>query len=274
MAKTPLSEEQKETAIMKTDHSKYTKYPEITGERFLVIRKSVFKDFDAMQTYFALDICHAVQLNPFLKEIWGWIDNKGRVVMTTGIAGYKTNASRNPDYKGLKSAVVYEGDEFAVDYVSAKVTHVGKGIPTDTKKIIGAWALCSREGFPDTLSVVNFKEYKKSNAWDTNPSKMILKVAEGEALAKQFPINGIVPEWETTTSAGQTDYVNHTKAEESEEELHAEELREKILEALEVHETYDGDDADAIANDIRLLQERKELTVEQLDLFIDKMKKK
>lgn len=268
--------ESQEQALQKIDHSKYTDYPAITGEKMAVLKNTICKDFSSHELYFFLNIAHSAGLNPFLKEIWGWRDSQGRVVTTTGIAGYKANASKNQDFKGLQSAVVYEGDEFSVDFVSCDIVHKGSGIPGVDRKIVGAWAKCFRDGFPATLSVVRFSEYNKSgdskfNAWSKNPSKMILKVAEGEALAKQFPINGVLPEWETTVKNGQTDYNDHTKGEESEEDLKQEELNAKIREALEVISVYEGEDKERIGETIKHFIKEKTITIEILDDYITHM---
>lgn len=261
-----------EKAIERTDLSLYTDFPGINAQKMNIIRNTICKGLDFLETCFFLNHASNVKLNPFNKEIWAWKDRHGKIVSTASEAGYRVNAERHPDYAGIKFGVIFEGDNFKFNFVDPdKVVHERDAIKTGTP--IGAWAIAYRKGLPPIGAVSNFLEYSKtgSNSWINNPSDMIAKVARTKALSVQFPISGVIPEFEVVTKDGLPDYLNHTKGEESQEELAEELFNNKVGEALELWEVYEGKDKERIGETIRLMQKEKTLTIETLDHYIEHM---
>lgn len=261
-----------EKAIEKTDLSLYTNFPGINAQKMNVLRNTICKGLDFLETCFFLNHCASINLNPFNKEIWAWKDKHGKIQSTAAEAGYRVNAERHPQYKGIRWGVVFKDDIFEFDFVNPdNVVHQRKGIATG--KPIAAWCIAYREGMPSGGVVSGFDEYYQPNssAWNKNPSDMIAKVARAKALSVQFPISGVIPEFETTVKDGQTDYVDHMKGEETQEQLMQEELNNKIAEALEVCEGYEGEDKEEIVAEIREAIKDKTITVSMLENYIDAM---
>ncbi|WP_018213659.1 phage recombination protein Bet [Desulfitobacterium hafniense] len=100
-------------------------------------------------------------------------------------------AEQNPNYNGINSGVVKEGDLFEVDTEKSIVKHK---FGTNRKKIIAAWAIVYHKTRLPVIAVVDFEEYfyglSNSPVWQKMPSAMIQKVAEAAALRRQFPILG------------------------------------------------------------------------------------
>ena len=128
-------------------------------------------------------------LDPFKKEIW-FMKFGGQTTITTSRDGYLKYAQLNPEFQGLVSFVVKEGDHFEIDASEYKITHK---FGTKRGKILGAWARCDREGKKPFIAYVDFDEYNKGkNVWNSYPSAMIQKVAEVFVLKRAFGINGLV----------------------------------------------------------------------------------
>lgn len=266
-----------EVAIEKTNIALYTDYPNMNAQKLNIIRQTVFKDSNFLEACYFLNHAHGVGLDPFKKEVWAW-KHKEKIVVTVAEAGYRVNAERHPDYQGIQFGVIYEGDTYSIDIVAGKIEHK-RGSMKAGRKPLGAWAIAYRKGVPPIAVDAVFDEYAKpsqykDSAWDKNPSDMIAKVARARALSIQFPISGVVSEFETVTKDGMTDFVDHHKGEETEEQLAAELLTNKIAEALEVYELYEGDDKEEIGNDIRKAINEKTVTVPFLDNYIEAMSDK
>ena len=188
----------------------------LTKEQIELVKATVAKGATDDELKMFLHIATKHNLDPFMKEIWfikrakkvqkngewdykrnhdGSIDYSGaETVIMTSRDGYLKHAMDHPDYRGLTSFVVREGDTFEIDADSHKVTHK---FSAKRGKIIGAWAKCEREGRTPVIVFADFDEYDlKQSVWKQYPSAMIQKVAEAMALKKQFNINGLVAQEE------------------------------------------------------------------------------
>lgn len=187
-----IKEQNSETAIKKAFG--YTK------EQIDLVKRTVAKDATNDELAMFMHIAKKTGLNPFLKEIWFYKDNKGNTIMMTGRDGFLTIAQKSGEFEGIQSAAIYEGDEFLVDYSNPsdiKINHKTNPFKKEAGKIVGAWARSKRKGCIDTVEIVSDKDYHKSYAkfestWDKFPSAMIKKVAESIALRKQYGIAGVV----------------------------------------------------------------------------------
>ena len=161
-----------------------------------LIKRTVAQDATEEELALFLYMANHYGLDPLLGEIYfaKIPKRKGGKPEPTYIVsrdGYLKAAMRHPDYQGLNSFVVREGDIFEIDAEKAKVIHK---FGTKRGKILGAWAIAYRKGYTPCVAFVDFKEYAKpeSNfAWRKYPSAMIQKVAEVFVLRRQFNISGI-----------------------------------------------------------------------------------
>jgi phage recombination protein Bet len=176
---------------------KYKDYTDFEAPRghLDVLKRTICKTLTTPEFYYYLQVCHQLKLDPYLKQVWCYKDSKNNLVIIVGRDGYYAHCEKQKDFRGVSSAVIYDTDDFVPDYVNnCPLKHVA-GDFAKRGNIIGAWALCKREGFDDRFVTVYFNEYKKTNnersPWLTNPSAMIMKVAELEAMRKQFPVSGL-----------------------------------------------------------------------------------
>lgn len=188
--------------------TKYTDYP-ASKEQLDVIRGSVCKDLNNTEFYYFMNVCHSINLNPFLKQVWCFKDREGKVQIFTSRDGYYANAERHKGFRGLQSSEIRKNDSFSCDMVTGEVVHQIKS-PLDRGDIIGAWAKVFRDGMPPRLVLCPMSEHIKpsSQAWRTNPAQMIVKCAEAIALKKQFPLPGIQHEedWEIRDNVAYPSY--------------------------------------------------------------------
>ena len=128
----------------------------------------------------------AMNLNPFLHQIWAVKYGSNPAQIFVGRDGYLVNAMRHPQYAGLESTAYYSND-------------IMKRLPDGTLhhesnfnnrgRLMGAYAIVHRRDldFP-IIKEVLLSEYNtgKSN-WAKMPETMIKKVAEAQALRFAFP---------------------------------------------------------------------------------------
>lgn len=133
----------------------------------------------------------ALNLNPYLKEIWAipYNSKKGKVwQIFVGRDGYRKNAQKHPLYSSHYARAIYTNDNF--QFSEGKIIHT-----FDIKNrgnLYGAYALVYRHGATEPIYVdVLFSEYAKptewgSSTWDKMPETMIKKVAEAQCLRMGF----------------------------------------------------------------------------------------
>ncbi len=120
-----------------------------------------------------------------------WVSKDGSVKLsfiTTRDALLK-KAELNPNYAGINSGVVHEGDNFQVDTEKGTL-HQSFGAKRG--KIIAGWAVVQHRNRLPVIAIADYAEYAAANnrspVWGSMPSAMIQKVAEVAALRRQFPI--------------------------------------------------------------------------------------
>jgi phage recombination protein Bet len=98
-------------------------------------------------------------------------------------------AAENPDYMGMNSGVVKEGDTFGVDTEKGIIKH---SFGAKRGAILAGWAVVYHKSRLPVIAVTDFTEYAIANSnspvWGSMPSAMIQKVAEVAALRRQFPV--------------------------------------------------------------------------------------
>lgn len=165
-------------------------------EQIDLVKNTVAKGATDDELQMFLYLAKQYDLDPFKKEIWFVKYGKDATIMTSR-DGYLKYAQQNPDFIGLTSFVVREGDIFEIDASEYKITHK---FGLKRGRIMGAWARCERKGMKPFICYVEYSEYKKSTQiWNTYPSAMIQKVAESFVLKRAFGINGLVTREELDT---------------------------------------------------------------------------
>lgn len=225
--------------------------PSWTPAQIELIKKTVAKGATDDELQMFLYLANKYNLDPFAKEIWfikrvkkiksgkdsygndkwdyprlanGEIDySDAETTIMTSRDGYLKIAQDHPNYEGLISFPVREGDEFGVDAINYTVSHK---FSAKRGKIIGAWARCDRIGFKPQITFVDFTEYndEKSNTWKRYPSAMIQKVAEAFVLKRQFSITGLVTQEEMNSAYS----VENTAAIEHQEVPKLQELPQQV----------------------------------------------
>lgn len=160
-----------------------------------LVKNTVAKGASDRELALFLYLSHRYGLDPLLNEIYfaKMRDPKTgirRPVFIVSRDGYLKVAMRNPDFQGLTSGVVREGDEFEIDSTKGVVKHK---FGSERGKIIGAWARGVRKGFDPFIAFVDFEEYYRPNSlsWQKFPSAMIQKVAEVFVLRRLYNLSGI-----------------------------------------------------------------------------------
>lgn len=145
-------------------------------------------------------------LDPLTKEIvldcrWDSKQNKQKPVIITTRDGYLKAAMKDPRYNGVNGGVVKEGDELEIDPIKGVLKH---RFGQNRGKIVGAWAVAKAKERDPIILFSCFDEYSKANSssytWKSYPSAMIQKVAEINAMKRQFNITGMVGAEEIETS--------------------------------------------------------------------------
>lgn len=150
------------------------------------IKKMYGKDLSEGEFMLFVQTGKAMNLNPFLRQIWAVKYGNSPAQIFVGRDGYLVNAMRHPQYAGIESTAYYSND-------------IMKRLPDGTLyhesnfnnrgRLIGAYAIVHRRDldFPIVKEVL-LSEYNtgKSN-WAKMPETMIKKVAEAQALRFAFP---------------------------------------------------------------------------------------
>lgn len=159
-------------------------------EKIDTIRQTVAKGASDAQLEMFLTLAERYQLDPFLKEIWF----SPQLGIITGRDGYLKIAMRHPDYDGIVSCAVRDGDEFVMEPLLPTVQHK---FGTKRGQVIGGYAVVFRKGRRPAVCYADMAEYRKGGeVWGKYQSAMICKVAEVMALKRQFGISGLVTEEE------------------------------------------------------------------------------
>jgi phage recombination protein Bet len=172
-----------------------------------MIRQTLPAEASAADLQRLLHMAQTYGLDPLQQEIWLIYRPNPRTgrpeanVITTR-DGYLKYAQQNPEFEGLISFEVCEGDVFQIDAQTYSVKH---NFGAERGTVLGAWARCDRAGKRPFISYAPYHEYAQpgSATWDKYPSAMIKKVAEVMVLKRAFGISGLVTREEIGIEEGQ-----------------------------------------------------------------------
>jgi len=165
-----------------------------TPEEVSIIKDTVAKGFTNLELAYFLNVAKSYGLNPFLKQVWGYKDTKGNIIVFAGRDGFLSKAQSDPRWNGIASDVIREGEKYEINIALGQISH-SKDV-TSKAKIIGAYARCKPKGCEiETIEWADFDTYNKGhNVWKADPVAMIKKVAESHCLAKAYGITGLAVE--------------------------------------------------------------------------------
>lgn len=177
----------------------YQKLSDATGytsENIAVIANSVAKGTTPTELAYFLNVAKSSGLNPFMKQIWCYKDNKGNLIIMAGRDGFLSIAQKDQRWNGFISSEVYENDHFEVDVIKGEISH--KPNYKERGSLIGAYCLIKPKGVEmATYEWASLKDYDKGQfIWNSHKNEMIKKVAEVHALKKAFGIGGLYSEEE------------------------------------------------------------------------------
>lgn len=185
--------------------SRISQWTDTDVEMLQVIKDQVLKNATDVELAYFAKVAQQTGLDPLQKEIWGYKDHMGNLIIFAGRDGFLKSAQRSKEFSGIDSSEVRENDEFTVDMTTRSVHHKITELSVEKRgKIRGAWCKVYRkrgEDVIETLEVVDIEPYDKGhNTWKSNPAAMIRKVAESHALKRAFGISGlqIQDNWEIT----------------------------------------------------------------------------
>lgn len=157
------------------------------NEKIDLIKAKIAPDCTDSEFELLMYMANTYGLDPLLRQIWAVKRNANTpALIFAGRDGMLAIAHRSGHFDGMQSGVVYEG--------------AGKD-----KKPVSAWCEIWRNDMTHSFKTdVPFAEYNTGySVWKTNPSAMILKVAEAVCLRKAFSVSGLYAPEEIDTEVRQ-----------------------------------------------------------------------
>jgi phage recombination protein Bet len=192
-------------AVIPTHHTAAVTHweaPTWDAERTDLLRKTLVPPTaSALEFEFYLAWCKRTGLDPFLKqaylvERWDAQNNTKKHEPMAAEAGMAARADAMPDFGGMKSGVVYAGDEFMIDEITQEITHrwSAEARAKQGGKVLGAWAHGKRTGRVVEITYVTFesrcgrkKDGSLTKFWLTDPAGQIRKCARADQYRRLFP---------------------------------------------------------------------------------------
>lgn len=172
------------------------------ADRIALARKAVTPPTATKEEFeFFIAWCRRTGLDPFVKQAylikrWDAQSNTERHEPMAAEQGMAARADAEPDYRGMRSGVVYAGDKFSVDEEAQKVIHTWS--PEERAKagmkILGAWAHGKREGREVEITYVTLesriarkKDGSVTKFWATDPAGQLRKCARADQYRRLYP---------------------------------------------------------------------------------------
>lgn len=141
------------------------------------------KDSNESEFTLLLEMCKAMNLNPFLKEIYQ-LKIGGRAQTFISRDGYRVISQRQKNYDYHFVGAIYSNDIFKV--VNGLINHEYGN--SARGELLGAYCVVKKhDSTREVSTVVKLSEFNKGQSnWLTMPEVMITKVAEASALRMAF----------------------------------------------------------------------------------------
>lgn len=191
-----MDEKNNEVTIITGHAERISAMSGFNPDQVALIKSTVAKGTNDNELAYFLSVCKTVELNPMLKQIWCYKDNKGNLLIFAGRDGFLTIAQRDTRWNGITSGYVCKNDAFEMDIPNGKVIH--KPNFKDRGAIIGGYGIVKPKGCElVTTEWADIVTYDKGQfVWNSHKSDMIMKVAEIHALKKAFGISGLNSEYD------------------------------------------------------------------------------
>lgn len=201
-------------AITTTTHARPAPWsPPVWDEERVALAKKMVCPPGTTDTEFQMFIawCKRTGLDPFIKQAYlverrakdgngNWVTKQEPMAAEAGLASV---ADAQADFRGLKAAAVYAGDEFMVDEVTQTVVHRWSVEARAAKRnvVIGAWAKATREGrdvplvwLPLESRLQKTRDGNPTQFWAKDAAGMIVKCARAMAYRLAYPslFSGVV----------------------------------------------------------------------------------
>ena len=153
--------------------------PKFTKEQADVLKATLCPGYSDEELALFGAYCGRTGLDPFSRQIVTWKDRNGKVVIQTGIDGFRLIAERSGQYDGQDAPAL----EFTEEVRGEK----------KVKLLVSATVRVYRKTFSHPISATAYwDEYAPQtivpgSSWDRMPSVMLSKCAEALALRKAFP---------------------------------------------------------------------------------------
>lgn len=175
---------------------------EFTTERLELMKKAICPPTATEGEFrFFVEWCRQTGLNPFLKQAYlverydSQTNTKKHDPMVAE-AGFAARADALEDFGGMRSGVVYAGDEFMIDEVTQEITHRWS-IEARSKhgtKVLGAWAHATRAGRVVEITWLTIesriqrkKDGSATRFWHVDPAGQLRKCARADQYRRAFP---------------------------------------------------------------------------------------
>lgn len=187
--------------------------PPVWDEERVALAKKMVCPPGTTDTEFQMFIawCKRTGLDPFIKQAYlverrakdgngNWVSKQEPMAAEAGLASV---ADAQADFRGLKAAAVYAGDEFMVDEVTQTIVHRWSVEARAAKRnvVIGAWAKATREGrdvplvwLPLESRLQKTRDGNPTQFWAKDAAGMIVKCARAMAYRLAYPslFSGVV----------------------------------------------------------------------------------
>lgn len=184
---------------------------EWTQQRTELARKTYAATASPEEFDFFIEWCKQTGLNPFLKQAWlvprrakmpngSWAEKHEPMAAEAGMAA---RADSMPDFRGMQSGAVFDGDQFGVDEVTGEVVHIWDPATRAKKgnKLLGAWAKGYRNGRVTEVTYLTLESRKNDSPfWNTvdKATQQLKKCARADQYRRLYPalFNGVYIEGE------------------------------------------------------------------------------
>lgn len=238
---------------------------QFTDQEIAVLQNTVAKGTTKTELAYFLMTAQSVGLNPFIKEIWAYKDNKGNLITIAGRDGFLKKAQQDKRWNGLVSAEVRQNDAFEADVPNGYISHK-PNMMKERGPIVFAYAMSKPKGAEiATIEFAYLSVYKKgNNIWNKYPAAMIKKVAETNCLKKAYGISGLQSAYDFSYEEGS----NVAQPIDTESPEPADSLEKKKDKINELLDQTDREDKEAIRQTCREKQQNGEFTHEFADNII------
>lgn len=161
--------------------------PEFSNEQIRLLGETVAKGCDQNELAFFLQVAKLKRLDPFTGQIhvvkrWDSSAGKEKMVIQTGIDGYRVIASRTNDLAGIDDSEYDTESEDHPNVAKVTVYRYGRNGEHVPYKATARWG-----EYVQTYKDKQTGELKPNPMWKRMPYLMLGKVAEALALRKAFP---------------------------------------------------------------------------------------